>query len=263
VKVLWVYAHPEPRSLNGSLKTFALETLARAGGETQLSDLYAMKWNGAAGPDDFPQRDRSSRMQYMAASREAYESGTQSAEIEAEQKKLLWCDVVVLQFPLWWFSMPAILKGWVDRVFANGLAYGLTDAKWPGRSGRPLRYGDGVFQGRRAMLLVTTAGSESAMGSRGISGNIHDLLFPINHGILWYAGFTVVPPFLVLGTRDIRPERYNEITQALEKRLLEIARADPIPYRKQNAGDYDDGFELKPGLEGDSQGFGIHLRQMK
>jgi len=55
----------------------------------------------------------------------AFESGTQSADIAAEQAKLLWTDAVILQFPMWWFSMPAILSGWVEWVYAYGFAYGI------------------------------------------------------------------------------------------------------------------------------------------
>jgi len=57
--------------------------------------------------------------------------------------KLVWADFVIFQFPLWWFSVPAILKGWVDRVFAMGFSYNY------GRS-----YEKGVFRGKRAMLSL-------------------------------------------------------------------------------------------------------------
>ena len=50
--------------------------------------------------------------------RHASEHNTFAPDIEAEMVKLAWCDVLVFQFPLWWFGMPAILKGWVDRVLA-------------------------------------------------------------------------------------------------------------------------------------------------
>ena len=56
----------------------------------------------------------------------------------AEQDKLRWADALILQFPLWWFTMPAILKGWVERVYAYGFAYGVgehSDARWGERYG--------------------------------------------------------------------------------------------------------------------------------
>ncbi|WP_304503179.1 NAD(P)H-dependent oxidoreductase [Alicyclobacillus sp. SO9] len=58
-------------------------------------------------------------------------------------------DALILQFPLWWFGMPAILKGWIDRVFAYGLAYGYRG------EGNRYRYGDGGLSGKRAILSVT------------------------------------------------------------------------------------------------------------
>lgn len=58
-------------------------------------------------------------------SRYAYENGLQSDDVAKEQQELLWADSVILQFPLWWYSMPAIRKGWVDRVYAYGFAYGV------------------------------------------------------------------------------------------------------------------------------------------
>jgi NAD(P)H dehydrogenase (quinone) len=81
----------------------------------------------------------------------------------------LWAELVILQFPLWWFSMPAIMKGWIDRTFANGLAYGLKDPAHPHLS---LRYGAGGLQGRRSILVVTASGREAALGPRGIGGHI-------------------------------------------------------------------------------------------
>jgi hypothetical protein len=89
--------------------------------------------------------------------------------------------------PLWWFSMPAILKGWVDRVYSFGFAYGVGSTAT--RDGD--RYGEGRLAGKRAMLLVTAGGWEEHYAGRGINGPIEDLLFPINHGILYYPGYDV------------------------------------------------------------------------
>ncbi len=66
-----------------------------------------------------------------------------SEDIKAEMEKLFWCDQLIFQFPLWWFSLPAVLKGWVDRVFAMGKIYG--GGKW---------YDNGIFKGKRAMLSL-------------------------------------------------------------------------------------------------------------
>ena len=83
--------------------------------------------------------------------------------MEDEQAKLRQADAIVFQFPIWWFSFPAILKGWVDRVFAYGLAYGYKDA------GNQHRYGEGGFAGKRALLSVTVGGPLEDYGARGIN----------------------------------------------------------------------------------------------
>ena len=125
MNVLLVYAHPEPRSLNGSLKEFAVKRLERAGHAVQVTDLYQMQWKAALDAQDNIARQADARFDASMDSKQAFESGTQSTDIALEQDKLRWADALILQFPLWWFSMPAILKGWVDRVYAYGFAYGI------------------------------------------------------------------------------------------------------------------------------------------
>lgn len=116
MKVLLIYAHPEPRSLNGALKNFAIRHLQQAGHEVQVSDLYAMRWKAGYDADDSGAPPVGEFWRPTLDSKQAFAQGTQSADIVAEQEKLLWADMVIFQFPLWWFSMPAIMKGWIDRV---------------------------------------------------------------------------------------------------------------------------------------------------
>src|SRR5262249_52285019 len=175
MNVLLVYAHPEPRSLNGSLRNFAVRRLEEAGHTVQVSDLYAMNWKSALDAHDYPARSADARFNPVLESAHAFEKGLQREDIELEQRKLLWADAVILQFPLWWFSMPAIMKGWIERVYAYGFAYGVgehSDARWGDR------YGEGTLADKRAMLIVTAGGWASHYAPRGINGPIDDLLFP-------------------------------------------------------------------------------------
>ncbi|POS68531.1 NAD(P)H dehydrogenase (quinone) [Diaporthe helianthi] len=144
MKVLIVRAHPEPKSLNGSLFRVAIDELQAQGHELQVSDLYAFKWKPQIDRVDFPHLSSEDRLIVVAASAKGYESGALTDDVKAEQAKLVWADAVVLLFPLWWFSMPAILKGWFERVYSAGHAYGI-GAK---------RYGEGIFEGKRAMLAA-------------------------------------------------------------------------------------------------------------
>src|ERR1700755_2836275 len=192
MKVLLVFAHPEPRSLNGALCDVAVRELKAQGHEVRVSDLYADGLKSEVDRADFPTLAPDARLKPATASRDGYAAKALTADVRAEQEKLLWADVLILQFPLWWFSMPAILKGWVERVFAYGFAYGVgehSDKRWGDR------YGEGIFAGKRAMLIVTAGGWESHYAQRGINGPIEDILFPIQHGMLYYPGFDVLPPF--------------------------------------------------------------------
>ncbi|WP_394836007.1 NAD(P)H-dependent oxidoreductase [Pendulispora rubella] len=262
MNVLVVYAHPEPQSLNGSLKSFTVERLVRAGHDVRVSDLYAMGWKAAADGEDFLERDRGRRLDMMKDSKHAYVTGTQAADIAGQQADLLWADAVIFQFPLWWFGMPAILKGWVERVYAYGFAYGVgeySDKHWGDR------YGEGVFKGKRAMLVVTTGGWESHYGARGINGPIEDVLFPITHGILHYPGFDVLPPVVIYRTSKMEDARFAHVREQLGQRLDGLWTDAPIAFRKQNGGDYEiPALTLKPGLEpgdGLARGFEIHLQR--
>ncbi|EJO61986.1 NAD(P)H-dependent oxidoreductase [Burkholderia multivorans] len=257
MNVLIVYAHPEPRSLNGALRDFAVARLEAAGHTVQVSDLYAMNWKPALDANDMIDRSHDARFDPALDSKRAYETGTQREDIAREQGKLKWADTVILQFPLWWFSMPAIMKGWVERVYAYGFAYGVgehSDRHWGDR------YGEGSLAGKRAMLIVTTGGWESHYSARGINGPIDDVLFPIQHGILYYPGFDVLPPFVIYQTHRMDEARFAETRAALGQRLDELATTPPIPYRRQNAGDYEiPALTLKPDIAPGKVGFAAHL----
>ena len=262
MKVLIVFAHPEPRSLNGSLRDVAVSELEAEGHEVRVSDLYAQGWTSDIGRADFPQLPPGARLAPAAASKQAFESGTLTADVKAEIEKLLWADVLILQFPLWWFSMPAILKGWVDRVFAYGFAYGVgehSDKRWGDR------YGEGRLAGKRAMLIVTAGGWREHYSARGINGPIDDLLFPINHGILYYPGYDVLPPFVVYKADKLDEAGFQATAERLRERMRTLATTSPIPYRRQNGGDYlIPGMQLRAGLEhSGATGFALHAEQVE
>jgi NAD(P)H dehydrogenase (quinone) len=258
MKALIVYAHPEPRSLNGSLKDLAVSTLSAAGHEVRVSDLYAMKWKAAVDADDFG-ANASAPLRVVPSSGAAFDGGTLTPDVRAEQEKLLWADTVIFQFPLWWYTMPAILKGWVDRVFAFHFAYGV-GVHDETRYGE--RFGEGTLLGRRAILSVTVGGPESHYSDRGINGPIEDLLYPIQHGILYYPGLSVLPPFVLFGADKISAGDYEDAAKAWTERLLALETTEPIAFRRQNFGDYEiPSLRLKEGLETlGGKGFGLHVR---
>jgi NAD(P)H dehydrogenase (quinone) len=261
MNVLLVYAHPEPRSLNGSIRDFTVDRFVRAGHTVEVSDLYAMRWKASIDADDFPQRDPGQPFRPSADSKRAFAEAAQTPDVAAEQDKLRRADLVIFQFPMWWFSMPAIMKGWFERVYAYGFAYGVgehSEQRWGER------YGEGAFRGKRAMLVVTTGGWAEHYSQRGINGPIDELLFPIQHGMLFYPGFDVLPPFVVFKSSAMDTTRHSETLSALGARLDHAMQDAPIAYRRQNHGDYlIPALTLKPELSPDRIGFALHRRDEK
>ena len=155
MKTLIVHAHPEPKSLNGSLKDLAVSTLEEAGHEVRVSDLYAMDWKAVVDAADYGPH-ASSPLRVAVDSGRAFDTGTLTPDVRAEQEKLLWADTIVFQFPLWWYGMPAILKGWFDRVFVSGFAFGKDPA-----TGRRLRFGNYRSASRKKAEAAEAAAAQS------------------------------------------------------------------------------------------------------
>ena len=176
MKVLLILAHPESSSLTAALHSTMCRELEAMGNEVKVSDLYAMRWKSEVDRSDFSDLAEHARMKVAGSSFASYASNNLTEDVKIEQAKLLWADTVIFTFPLWWFTVPAILKGWFDRVYANGFAYGVgehSEKRWGDR------YGEGTFMGKRAMLLVTVGGWEAHYSARGINGPIDDILFPM------------------------------------------------------------------------------------
>jgi NAD(P)H dehydrogenase (quinone) len=251
--VLVIYAHPEPTSVTRQLVDVSVQILQQQGIEVLQSDLYGMGWKAVYDEHDFPTRADPARLSFITESGHAYLNGLQTPDVTLEQRKLLAADVVICHFPLWWFGMPAILKGWIDRVFAYGLAYGYKGA------GNRYRYGDGAFNGKRALLCVTVGGPEQDYSRRGINGPLEQLLFPITHGTLFFAGFDVLPTFAVYGAGQITADGVAAAKAAWRQRLERVFEDEPIRFRRQNGGDYPDGHVLADHVAAGKSGLLAHI----
>jgi len=217
MKVFIVYVHPEPHSFNGALSRAAQDTLCAAGHDVVISDLYAMKFDPVSDRRNFTTVKNPEFFKQQNEEMYATEAGGFAPEVEAELRKMEACDLMIWQFPLWWFGLPAILKGWVDRVFAMGRA---------SRRGRI--YGHGMFRGKRALLSLTTGGAESSYVTGGEEGDILAILRPIQRGIFAFTGFSVLAPSIYYG-----PVRVEETVRArwlaeYAERLKSIHEETPI-----------------------------------
>lgn len=220
MKYLIVFAHPESEhSFQRSLLDYAVAQLLAAGHEVKISDLYAMNFEPVASKNDFKTRRFPERLQYDREQKHSVQNEELSADITAELDKLFWCDVLVMQFPLYWFSMPAIMKGWVDRVFLNSLVYGAG-----------MRFETGGLKGKRAMVCTSTGGFDTMFSPDGLLGDMNVALWHIHHGMLHYTGFDVLPPFVAWAPVRVGDEKCGEYRDTYAKRLLESHTTQPMQF---------------------------------
>lgn len=220
MNVLIVHAHPEPQSFNTAMKSLAAETLRAAGHAVEVSDLYAMGWNPVASDADFSSRKNPDYMTYALEQRHGYESGSIAPDIAAEIEKLKRADLVIFNFPLFWFSVPAMMKGWFDRVLVSGLCYG------------GMRFYDqGGLKGKKALVALTLGGREHMFGPDAIHGELVDgMLRPILRGTLAYTGMTVLPPFIGYHIPYLKPEARGQILEEYKAYLGKLEELEPLRF---------------------------------
>ena len=182
-----VLAHPETRSFNGQLSGISQQTLDGAGWQTTLSDLYAMDFDPREGPQHYNSRQDPTVFHTQTEQRYNADNKTLPPEVDSEIRHLLACDLLIVHFPFWWFGMPAILKGWMDRVFVYGPMYRST-----------MRYDTGICAGKKVIGCVTTGASEGACSHNGKEGDTRLHLWPILFPFR-YLGFEVLQPEIFHG----------------------------------------------------------------
>jgi NAD(P)H dehydrogenase (quinone) len=217
MKIFIVHAHPEPQSFCSAMKDAAVETFQNLGHEVQVSDLYQMKWNPVASGDDFGVRSQPDYLVYALEQRESYKSGQLSSDIQAEVEKLKWCDLLIFNFPMYWFSVPAIMKGWIDRVFVSGLCYG----------GKRF-YDQGGLKGKKGLLAFTLGGREHMFGEDKIHGEMQTMLRPLLRGSMAYVGLTVLPPFIGWHVPYISDEDRQSLLKEYREYLTNLDQLDPL-----------------------------------
>ena len=219
MQVLIVHAHPEPQSFCSAMKDLAVATLQQAGHSVRVSDLYAMNWNPVASAADFTERANPDDLVYALEQREGVKGGQLAADIQAELDKLLWADLLILNFPLYWFSVPAMLKGWIDRVLISGVCYG----------GRRV-YDQGGLKGKKAALSFTLGGREHMFGPEAIHGELDVMLRPLLRGTLAYVGMDVLPFFPGYHVPYLTPEARQQVMQDYRGWLAQLETATPLVF---------------------------------
>jgi len=186
MRVHLVHAHPEQGSFVAAMRNTMVAAFEAGGASVTVADLYAMAFEPRASAADFGARQDPSHLTYALEQRHGRATGTIAPDIAAEVDRVMAADVLAFTFPVFWFSTPAILKGWIDRVFLSGTFYG----------GKRV-YGRGGLAGKRAAVAMSLGGREHMFGPTAIHGQlVTGMMRHFFQGTLGYVGLAVHAPFV-------------------------------------------------------------------
>lgn len=195
-----------------------------------------MHFDPLADAMDFTERRFPHALQYDREQKNAYQDGRLAPDIATELDKILWCDFMILQFPLWWYSMPAIMKGWIDRVFVHTVAYG-----------KDMRFDQGGFRGRSAMLTMTTGCYEQMVEPEGLLGDLNVMMYHLQAGVLAFCGFNVLPAYCAFSIHYCDAEKRRQYLDDYAQRLRTLESTQPMRFQK--LADFGPDWRLKPEAE--------------
>lgn len=211
---LVVLAHPEPSSFAAALAHTAAGALETAGWDVTLVDLYREGFDPVLSERDFTHRLVAERLQPMDEQAHAAAEGTFAPDLARHIRLFEAADLLLLVSPMWWFSVPAMLKGWIDRVFANGVAYRYPEV--PAWSG---------FLGSKRGMLVMTSSYETGSFREGGVGELDHVLHPLLYGTLAYTGMTVLEPFVAYAADTVDDDTRRGYLAELCTRLASLPQA--------------------------------------
>jgi NAD(P)H dehydrogenase (quinone) len=162
MKYLIVYTHPNPQSFNHAIKETIADELDKHNRELQIRDLYKIGFNPVLGSGDFAE----------------IQKGSVSPDIREEQGSISASDVIIFVYPLWWSGMPAMLKGYIDRVFNDGFAFRIAEAGI-----------EGLLKGKKVFLVTTTGASRIDYEASGFFKSMGQV---IDTGIFQFCGFELI-----------------------------------------------------------------------
>lgn len=189
MKHLIIYTHLNPNSFTKAITDEVQIVMKNRGNEVKVIDLYGDKFNPVL---EFPD------IEHMFMGKEA------TADVKKYQALVSWADNLIFVYPLWWAQMPAMLKGFIDRVFSNGYAFAYT------QSGA-----EGLLKGKTAHLFINTGNTDEYLETVGI----HAAVKKVNEvGVLGFCGIDAKTTFfgnIAMGTDEERKGYLASIKEIL------------------------------------------------
>ncbi len=181
MKVLIVFTHPNSNSFNHALLDKISAGLKQSGHVVKVKNLYQENFNPVLSSEDLSQLHNSSI----------------PSRIAAEQEQLLWAEGLIFIYPLWWFTPPAMLKGWFDVVLSNGVAFEYSD-----------KGATGLLKHKKAMVMITAGAAKDWFHKN----NALEISYrPITDGTLSFCGI-----------KDVSHNIYYDIVNRTDQERAEI-----------------------------------------
>lgn len=159
---LIIYAHPNENSLNHHLLNTVVETLQSRNQEVIVRDLYKIGFDPVFSLNDM----------------QGQRLGKVSDDIKTEQEHISWAEQITFIYPIWWTGLPAMMKGYIDRVFSYGFAY---------------RYDQGIqkglLKGKKTVIINTHGKSHEEYEKIGMD---KALTLTSDNGIFIYSGLEII-----------------------------------------------------------------------
>ena len=187
---LIIYAHPNPKSFNHAIKETVENKLKEKGKSFETRDLYALGFDPVMKPDDFI----------------AIQQGTHLPDVKKEQELIGKAKRLIVIHPIWWYSMPAILKGYIDRVFSYGFAYVLEDELKP------------LLTGKEIIILNTLGETKEQCENSGICPCLKKTI----GGTFEFCGIKVIKHEMFFAVPYVTDEDRKQMLNEVEKLMEEI-----------------------------------------
>jgi NAD(P)H dehydrogenase (quinone) len=185
MKHLIIYAHPHEHSLNAYFKNTVAARLLQQNHEVEIRDLYQLGFNPVLSLDD------------LAGQRQ----GVVAADVQQEQQFITWADCITIIHPIWWTGLPAMMKGYIDRVFSYGFAYS---------------YEQGVQRGllpnKQAVIINSHGKSNAEYNAMGMDKAFS---LTLDRGIYLYCGFEIKKHFFFDKADRTTPAAIEEWTREI------------------------------------------------
>jgi NAD(P)H dehydrogenase (quinone) len=191
MKYLIIYAHPREDSFNHAILEKVIAKLSEMKHEIIVRDLNKENFNPLLNAADFA----------SFAKREV------PADILKEQEFITWSDKIIIIHPIWWLGMPAMMKGYADRILITGFAYKYVD-------GKPV----GLLGNKPLLLINTTGNSDELMETKGIKPVLEKTM---DKGIYKFCGIRVEKIFLP-AVPYVSAAKRKEYLELIEKYLIDF-----------------------------------------